>query len=174
MEKARFYKILIAILVLLNIGTLSFLWFGRSASQSENQQKESIEPFVRGLQLSQEQIVQFKLFRDDHLTQLYFLRMEDRRLHELFYDALFLPVPDTIKANRIADSLVMVRKKMELLTFSHFQQIQQILNDHQKIKFRTIFRGAVEQVMPPPPPPPPPPLPPPPPPSKGRKLNAEM
>ncbi len=169
MEKTRFYQILIAILVLINIGTPSFLWFGRPDSQALNQQKESIEPFVRGLHLSPQQIIQFKSFRDDHLTQLYLLRMEDRRLHELFYDALFLPIPDTIAANRLADSLVLVRKKMELLTFSHFQQIQQILNNDQKTKFRTIFRGAVEQVMPPPPPPPPPPLPPPPPPSSKDK-----
>jgi hypothetical protein len=112
--------------------------------------------------LTPRQKEQFGNLRHNHLEQLQLLRNEDQKLHDSIFDALFLPVPDTLKANLLADSLMLIRKEVEMLTFRHFLELQKFLNDNQKTRFRKIFRNALDQVMPPPPPgpPPPPPVPP--------------
>ena len=160
MNSIRFYKTVIIILVILNLGTLVFLWLGRPGMQSNQSRREPSEFLIRELRLTPGQKEQFGKLRHNHLEQLQLLRNEDRKLHDSFFDALFLPVPDTLKASFLADSLIMIRKEMEMLTFRHFLELQKFLNDHQKTRFRKVFRNALDQVMPPPPPVPPPPPPP--------------
>ncbi|MEI6435562.1 MAG: hypothetical protein WCP32_12005 [Bacteroidota bacterium] len=160
MNNIRFLKTVIIILILLNIGTLTFLWMGRTKFAFNQSNRDSAGFLIRELNLTSGQQNQFGKLRQIHLEQLDILRENDRKLHDRFFDALFLPAPDTLTASKLADTLSIVRKEMEMLTFRHFLELQKLLNDNQKMRFRQVFRGALEHVMPPPPPLPPPPPPP--------------
>jgi protein CpxP len=164
MNQLRFYKIIIIILVLLNLGTLSFLWFGKPRAGQEQGRGKSAKFLIRELSLTPGQQDEFGKLREEHRHRLMILQQQDSRLHDRFFEAIFLPVPDTLTSKILSDSIADVRRQMELLTFEHFRQLRQLLNDEQKNKFHRVFRQALEHVMPlpvpptAPPPPPPPPL----------------
>lgn len=84
----RFYKLWSPSWCLPN-DHLTFFWLVRPDHSPSMVPKESMEPLVRGLELSSTQKNILNRPETPILTQLYLLRMEDRRLHERFFDALF-------------------------------------------------------------------------------------
>ena len=163
MNTIRFYKAAIIILILLNLGTLTFLWISRPRPGQAAHRGRSEEFLIRELALTPKQQDEFGKLRDMHSEKLRMLQEQDRKLHDRFFDALFLPATDTLALDIISDSISDIRKQMELLTFEHFSQLRQVLTERQKVRFHQVFRQALERVMPMPLPPAPPPPPPPPP-----------
>jgi periplasmic protein CpxP/Spy len=163
MDNLKFYKIVIVILVILNLGSLAFIWIGRSRGEVPKYGQAG-EFLIRELTLTSPQQDNFGKLRDSHQKILLAMQERDRRLHDRFFEAIFLPVPDTLEVGIIADSIAGLRRQVEMLTFEHFKQLRQLLTKEQTEKFHRVFRQALDRVMPIPEPPPPPPLPPPPPP----------
>jgi Spy/CpxP family protein refolding chaperone len=152
MNTIRFYKGVIIALILLNLGSLSFLWLGRTKGDQSANQGQAAEFLIRELKLTPGQQEQFGTMRSEHRERLNFIQEHDRNLHNKFFEPLFLPTPDTTLVKSLADSIANLRREMELITFSHFMQLKQILSASQKEKFHNIFREALDRVMPPPPP----------------------
>ena len=167
MNNLRFCQIVIILLVVLNLGTMAFLLFGHPCKERVAQQGRSAEFLIRELGLSNTQQDEFGQLRDLHQDQLQVLQELDRKLHNRFFEMIFLPAADTLSLKILADSIAQVRIKTEMLTYEHFSELKKLLTLQQKEKFHRIFKLALEQVMPPPlpplPPVPPPPPPPPPP-----------
>ena len=150
MNKLRFYQIVIFILLLLNLGTLTFLWMGRPGRERLPIQGRSGEFLIRELNLTSVQQDEFGKLRDEHQERLMQIREKDRILHDRFFDALFQSPADTQIVNSLADSIARTRRQMEILTFNHFSQLRQLLTEPQKAKFHQVFRQALERAMPPP------------------------
>ena len=157
MNELRFYKGIIIILVVMNLGTLAFLWFGRPRPEPIRNRVPATEFLIHELTLSPIQQDKFGDLRDEQRQKLQLLQEQDRKLHNLFFDALFDPAPDTAAARGLADSIARTRQQMEMVTFEHFLKLRQLLTEEQKVKFHRVFRQALDQVLPPPLPPPPPP-----------------
>ena len=164
MNNNRFFKGVILILVMVNCGTLAFLWFGRPRPEQIPVRGQAAEFLIHELELTPVQQDRFGKLREGHRDKLTILQEQDRKFHERFFETLFLTPTDTITASLLADSIAGVRRQMELLTFEHFSQLRQLLTEPQKMKFHQVFRQALDRVLPPPPVPPTPPPPPPPPP----------
>jgi hypothetical protein len=99
------------------------------------------------------------------MQQLRHIQAEDRRLHERFFNLSLSETQDTLQLNHSLDSILILRKKMELLIFNHFNTLNSLLDEKQKELFRTNFKHSLDKVLPPPTPPresPTPPLPDPP------------
>ena len=172
MNNIRFYKVVIIILVVVNLSTLIFLWFGTPPTARVPVRGQATEFLNRELMLTPKQQDEFGKLSDENHERMLILQEQDRKLHYRFFETLFLPNADTSIAKIIADSITDLRMQMELLTYEHFRQIKQMLTEEQKHNFHRVFRQAIECVMPPPPPPPPPlppPMPPPQPPDKPLK-----
>jgi len=163
MNHIRTYKIIIIILILLNAGTLSFLWIGRLRPFETESRGQSARFLIRELKLTPEQRDEFGRLREVHRGQLLELQEQDRILHDRFFEFVFIDQPDTAAMKALTDSVANLRKKMEILTYQHFRNLRRLLNKEQEDKFRAIFNQALEKTMPlpevpgvPPPPPPPP------------------
>jgi Spy/CpxP family protein refolding chaperone len=167
MNNIRFYQVVIVILVLLNLGAIAFLLFNRPRQEKTPVQGQAAEFLIKELTLTPMQQDEFGKLRYGHQEKLLILQEQDRKLHDRFFEALFLPALDTLEVKNLSDSMADLRRQMELLTFEHFMQLRQLLTEDQKMKFHRVFRQALERVMPPPAPPAPP-LPPPPPPLEKR------
>ncbi len=169
MNRKHFNQAVIIILVVLNVTTLSLLWLGRPHAPDRAHGEQAAAFLVKELGMTAAQQEAFSHLREFHHREMMLLQEQDRKLHDRFFESLFLPATDTLRLNLLADSIAGTRKQMEMVTYSHFGELTQLLNPAQKEKFRMIFRKALEQVMPPreplPPPPPaapgspPPPLP---------------
>jgi Spy/CpxP family protein refolding chaperone len=140
-------------------------WLGPFRQHRNNNRENIGDNLLRELKLSPDQRQVFKDQRRRHVYQLRILQQKDRAIHARFFDMVFSQQKDSAKFSAMIDSLLLIRKEMELLTFNHFSTLQSMLNEEQKHLFRKNFRFTLEKVMPPPrpirdipePPPPPPP-----------------
>jgi Spy/CpxP family protein refolding chaperone len=148
MNNITFYKIVILILIVLNLGTIAFIWFGRRDEGRDGHRGKTPDRMVRELGLDARQTKEFVKMREEHRMRLFILRQQDRRLHERFIEAVFQPQTDTVRINVIVDSIAAVRKEMELITFQHVMRLKTVLNPAQQDKFRYIFIKALDKMLP--------------------------
>ncbi|MEI8007193.1 MAG: periplasmic heavy metal sensor [Bacteroidota bacterium] len=173
MKNGTIYKLIIAVLVVLNLCTLAFMWFNRPGRERIGRHEGEAASFlVKELGLSAEQQKEYQQLRQEHREILNKLTEQDKVLHQQFFELLLMEVPDTAKVQLFANVIAMNRNQMELVTYDHFSRINKILTPDQQKKFKLIFKDVLKMVLPPPPQPPPPPppgnLPPPPPPAPGK------
>jgi periplasmic protein CpxP/Spy len=159
MSSNRFLKIVILILILINLGTLAFIWFSRPMRTPDGRRAVAAGFIVRELNLSEAQRREYRSMRINHLRTLEVLQEHDKMLHEQFFRQLFAEVPDMQAVADLADSIALNRKEMEILTYDHFRHLQHILTPEQQKRFKDIFDDVLKIVLPPPPSPPPPPPP---------------
>lgn len=160
MKGKGFYIAMIAVLILINLGTIFFMWTHRPREEGRfHERKNSAEFLIRHLNLTQQQKEAVMKMRDSHLYAMHQLQMDDRELHNRFFDLLQNFPTDSMLVDRVADSMANNRKSMEILTFEHFQKIRAILNDEQKKRFDRLFHETLNLILPTPPPPPMPPPP---------------
>ncbi|MEI6454780.1 MAG: hypothetical protein WCO93_00700 [bacterium] len=164
-------NLLIAIIVLLllvNIGTLTFIWINRPGQERER--TGASEFLARELRLNHKQQLLHNAMLLNHRNAMKKLQDKDQNLHTRFFDLLKTNPSDTLRGRQMADSIAKLRVLMEISTFRYFDQVRRILDQPQQERFDSIFQELVRMVLPVPPPPPPPPpppaadLPPPPPP----------
>jgi hypothetical protein len=163
---------IIIILILINIGTLTFMWVNRPGQTSPENQPDPTRFLVKKLGLDASQRAIFGQERFLFRTKMHQLQQRDHALHKKFFDLVLHTRADTSSAIQLADSIAAIRMEMEMMTFSYFSQLRRILYESQRMKFDTIFFDALRIMLPSPPPPPPPPPPslaPPPPPPPNHK-----
>lgn len=169
MKKLTIYKLIIAVLVVLNLCTLAFMWFNRPGHErQERRQGEAAAFLIKELRLSDEQQQKYQQLRQEHRNIMNKLSEQDKVLHQHFFELLLMEVPDTAKVRLLAGLIAINRKQIEIVTYDHFSRINKILTPEQQQKFKLIFKNVLQMVLPPPPMPPanlPSPPPPPPPPS---------
>ncbi len=160
MKSRNFLITVIIILVLVNIGTLAFIWIHRPGKERGN--PDSGDFLVRELGLdSKQQIIQRALLLN-HRNKMKDLRMKEQALHTRFFNMLTKWPSDSVRMKQMTDSLGMLRIGMEESTFRYFDQLRRILSPVQQGKFDTVFWEILSVILPIPPPPPPAPPPPPP------------
>ena len=157
MKGKGFYIVIIIILIILNLGTLSYIWLRHPGNDIHGQRRNAAEFLISELNLTSQQKGQFLRLREMHSLRMRVYQQKDRELHNRFFDQLRLLPENSLLIGQLADSMAMIRKNMEVLTFDHFRKIRQILSNEQKEKFDDIFHETLKLVLPPPPPPPPPP-----------------
>ena len=163
MNNTRFLKIVIAVLILINLGTLVFIWLTRQGDGIRERHPFAEGYLVKELNLSEPQRKEYSRIRQHHRAVLLKLQENDKALHNRFFAQLLSEFPDMNSVYGLADSIAVNRKKMEMLTYDHFDQVRKMLTPVQQKKFEEIFDEVLKMVLPPPPPPPLPEAPPPPP-----------
>ena len=172
MNNIRLLKLAIVVLILINLGTLVFVWFSYPLFRPSDRRPFTPGFLVKELELSGSQQKEYFRLRRNHRQILEKLQEQDKALHTRFFDQLFSEVPDSKSVWDLADSIAENRRKMEVLTYDHFMQVRQMLTPDQRKKFQEIFDEVLRMVLPPPPQPPSPvnlPPPPPPPPMQPPK-----
>lgn len=171
MKSKAFLIGVIVVLVLLNLGTLTFMWINRPNRPFRGKVIDPVMYLAKRLNLDNSQKTTFGQMRTGYRGAMSILEIRDRDLHKRFFDLVLLTVADSVIAQNLADSIADTRMRMELLTLNHFTGLRKLLNEDQLADFDTLFFDALRMAMPPPPPPPPPPPatagPPPPPPPPG-------
>lgn len=151
MNQLKIYRILVVVLILLNAGTLAMMWWERGRDGKRERSFRSPEDnLVTTLNLHPEQAEAFRMLRQKHLAELRRLQIQDRRMHERFFDMIFLPVPDSSLLHHQLDSMLILRKEIEMLTHNHFRELKGLLDEDQTRVFRKNFRKMLDRVMPPP------------------------
>jgi Spy/CpxP family protein refolding chaperone len=146
MKKERFYKLVIVLLLLINAGTLAWLWLG---GDSKGPREGAVEYLAGQLNLDAAQRRQIEALREEHHQGNMEIRNRNKQLHDDFFDAL--KTSDSTQVESLADSMAALHKKQELLTWYHFKKIREVCNAGQKKKFDELIKETMRRMAPPPP-----------------------
>ncbi|MGZ3865113.1 MAG: Spy/CpxP family protein refolding chaperone [Bacteroidia bacterium] len=158
MQSTRFLKIVIAVLVVLNISTLTFIWTGHKNAMAPRGPAGAFDFLAKELKLDDAQLKQFdEMYKTLH-QEATRVREKNHAMHHRFFDLLHSQ-NDSALVKQLADSMAFYQVQMELLTYDHFKKIRAICKPDQQKKFDEVINKALEMMGPPRPggPPPPPP-----------------
>lgn len=164
MANTKFLKIVILILIVINLGTLTFIWVNRPRAEFRQPHRNPGLFLKQALHLTPKQQELLFNMREQHQQRMAFYQELNRGLHRRFFDLLLEPNPDSAMMLTLADSIANNQKTLDTLTYQHFLNMKRILDPKQQKKFSDLFYKVFVTIAPPPPPPVPDQMPPPPPP----------
>ena len=150
-EKPKFLTAIIVALLLLNFGTLTFMWTHHPGGPRGQRPGDVFHFLVSELKMTDEQQKQYEVLRDEHHHQVEEKQQEGRKLHDTFYELLRNPKIDSLMVAQTADAIAVNQKQIDLITFYHFQKVRAICTPQQQQKFDEIIAEALRMMSPKPP-----------------------
>jgi protein CpxP len=152
--RQKWLLILVAILLLTNIATLSIYWFkkpdheGGPGRDGANREKRMGQFMVDQLKFDTTQEAAYWKLRDSMMTIQKPVMDSIRNAKKRFFDLLNQTetTDSTLitRSNEIAD----LQKKLDLVTFRHFQNVRAICRPDQLQKFDTVIKEIVNRMTP--------------------------
>jgi Spy/CpxP family protein refolding chaperone len=152
MNRERFYKIVILLLLLLNLGVLGYLVTDRRDPVSHPPLDGRPGPaadrvIVNRLDLTENQQEQFAGLKHEHHRQMLELQEESSELHKELYALLQYEKPD----NKTKDSLLHLLQQnaltREQVTFEHFKKLRGILTPEQEPAFDEFVEDLSRRIL---------------------------
>lgn len=143
MTTKRLLIIAIGVLVLLNIGTLLFLWMQRG----ERGGGASVGQFItHELQFTPEQSARFDVMKEAHHTSVDSLHRINRELHRQLFNRL--SQPEDASVDSISTRISENEKQIDLITFRHFREVREMCTLEQQKKFDDIIQEVLRRLQP--------------------------
>jgi periplasmic protein CpxP/Spy len=139
MNKNRFYQIIIATLLILNI-VLLFLHFNRP--------ERPVRPrniIIERLHFDKNQIEQYEALIDKHHELIITNEVEINKVKDELYQQLIQPY-DSLKVDSLSKNIADLQKNAEMINFKHFQDIKQICKSEQLPDFEKLV-GELTQIF---------------------------
>lgn len=151
MEKTKLLIVAVISLLLINIGTLSFLWIYKplpphfpppppNNEPAKPPLNEAVEFIIRELHFNSDQEAKFENLRHQHREQVSQTQDSIVSYHSKIFD--LLQSNDTTQAKIFARKIADQTEQVEMFTFSHFAQIRALCDENQMKRFDEMFRYA--------------------------------
>ncbi|MBL7765948.1 MAG: periplasmic heavy metal sensor [Chitinophagaceae bacterium] len=148
MNNPRILKILLLILLLLNLGTLSFIWMHKPPPH-----REEVGAFLkRKLHFSEEQEKLFDSMKQAHRRYRRPLMQAQRDARDKLFALLKNPQIDSATVIEAVNQIWMNKKEEELSTFYHFSEVRKICTPEQQKIFDEVIQEGLRNMAPPLPP----------------------
>lgn len=155
-SRNRFTVWAIAILIVLNILTISLFWYREYKSQPASRREYKKNSHFRHEMLlkeevgySQEQIDHYKKLGKIFFEKTRFHRTAMNELKRQVLDEVFKEHPDIQKADEIAMQIGQTESELSKLFFQHFLQVKSISNPDQQKKMQVLFKDFFRGFAPP-------------------------
>jgi protein CpxP len=151
MENKKLLTFVVIGLLLLNLGTLAFLWTGRDHPHGPPPPHEGGPALflIHELGLNAEQQSRFEKLRDEHHQRMVQIQDSLHTLHETFFEGLSATTP--LQTDSIAGLMGKKQSEIEKLTFDHFRKVRALCTPDQQKKFDSVIEEALRMMAPPPP-----------------------
>lgn len=143
MKTTNFYIIVIVALLLINTGTLAYLFIGRNGHPDGPPRGKPVDHLiVERLQLTPAQQQQFDMLKHEHHEHMLEWQEQSSRLHSALFALLKNNGRDTIAIDSFLQLIAANDRKKEMATYEHFEQLRGILTPAQQ----PAFDGLVEEI----------------------------
>ncbi len=146
MEKLQLYKIAIALLLALNLGTLAFMWLNRPPHPG---QKGPYQFLVKATDMDKTQQAAYTQLRDAHRSKMDAFRAENSQIRSELFNLLAQKDQNAPEVLLLTNSIAAVKRQEELLTFEHFRRVREICRPEQQVKFDAAIGEAIQSMGPP-------------------------
>ena len=140
MEKSKFLTLIIVFLLVLNLGTLIFLFIGRGPGGPNRPPHDKEGPaqfIIDELAFDEKQQASFDDLKKEHQTQMRNLQDSIKKQRELWPELIISG--DNAKADSISTLIGKHQKQIEIYTYQHFVKVYGLCNEDQKKKFKNII-----------------------------------
>jgi hypothetical protein len=145
MKGTRFYKIIIALLVVVNLSMLIFMWLGRPPHPPRPGDAPQL---ANEIGLTDENKSKVDELEKQHHIDKHSLMREDTRLHKEMFSL--------VGTNKDVDSVQKLlntnKEEIERMTFDFFNNVADYCNNEQKKILREHIENRLMRMGPPPPP----------------------
>lgn len=146
LSKQKLTNILIIVLVILNIVSLSYIWYREAGRPPLHPLplnppgRENVGRFLdRELELSNAQKKEFDELRKEHFKTTKNFEDKINKLKKDILSESFKQNPDMQKIEVLSDSIGSVQKEYELFLSQHFQKLASVCKPEQREKLKNIF-----------------------------------
>ena len=154
MQAMKTLKIVVALLLLINIATLSFFWLNRPMHDGPPMHDGSPghgggpgNYLIHELNLDDKQQEQFRVMREHHHESMMNFREKAAEYRERINEQLKAAQPDSLRIRQLSDSIGYCQRDVELLTFYHFHDLRKICNPKQQQRFDEVIHDAIEMIV---------------------------
>src|SRR5437016_4737490 len=107
MDNSKFFKTVIIILLLINTGTLAFMWMHHPPHDGPPHERGDVKDFlVHELKLNNDQQNQFEMLKQQHHEAVEELQHKGRKAHDNYFNLLGNPNADSVMVSNGADSIL--------------------------------------------------------------------
>lgn len=156
-QKPKILTLVIIGLLVINLGTLAFLWFHRPSHEfpmhhemMENngmRPRDNMKGFIEDrLNLTDKQREEFDKLREEHHKQIMPIQDSIRKEKDKLFEQLQVTTADSNLVNSLASAIGDNQRKMELLAFNHFQKVRSLCDDKQKPIFDEISKDIIKNL----------------------------
>jgi protein CpxP len=146
MNNIKFLKSILLVLLLVNVATMSFLWFTKPPKP--NLQGSAKGFFAHELAFSAKQEQQFEALQIAFEEQREDLRHEVKDKYDIYFDLLQNPKVDSLTVKKTVSEIIRIKEKEELALFYHFKKVRSICDASQKQKFDKIVKEVAQMMVP--------------------------
>lgn len=161
-SKNKLLFVIIILLVLINVSTLSFMWYWKIKEPHQpppaGEQRPDRPPPPDGraylkeqLKLSDAQMETVDKIREAHVSQIRKIREDMKGLKDKLFSNLRNPEADTNTIKDITKQIGSIEAQVDIITYDNFREVRKICNDEQKKKFDEIILDVLRMGAPPPP-----------------------
>ncbi|XZF13163.1 Spy/CpxP family protein refolding chaperone [Chitinophagaceae bacterium MMS25-I14] len=148
MKTTIFYKAVIVCLLLINTGTLAWLWVQQGRQQGHEGRGNRADQLIIGrLHLNEAQQQQFEVLKHEHHGQMLDIQKESAEIHNVLFGLLKDSADNSSKKDSLITALAANDQRKETVTFEHFRKLRAILDVNQKADFDDLVEELGRQLM---------------------------
>jgi protein CpxP len=151
MRTDNFYKVIIIVLLLINMGTLGYLWLGRGGHHDGPpggpHPGRPDRMIIERLHLNEQQQEQFNELKHEHHSQMLEVQETTGRLHKELFTLLQNDSMNTGKKDSLLQLIQQGNLQKEMVTMEHFRKLRAILTEEQKPLFDDLVEDIAERIM---------------------------
>jgi len=143
--------VLVAILVIVNLTIMSFIWFGGNNIRNQHPPLKNgvAEGYIlKELNFDSTQKAAFFELKNQHHESIHLIKEQIKIAKESFFNLLKDTTTTEASIMTASDRISQLEKQIEIKTFHHFQQLRVICNADQKKKFDNIISQVVKMNAP--------------------------
>ena len=154
LSKQKFTNLLIIALVVINVASLSFIWYKQLLSPPAPPPppapgRANVNNFLESeLHLTPDQQKQFAEIRREHAAKTKAMNQKMEMLRRRILRESFSDKPDTNKINELSEKIAETQKRYEVFLSEHFRKLSSVCIGDQKERLKEIFMSTL---TPPPP-----------------------
>lgn len=144
MKKNLPLYILLIFLIIVN-GFFVFNYLGRPNFEKDNPSKDPASFLTEELGFSELQIKEIEVINKKQHENMMTINHDVRRLKDELFSKLSSETINEQVVDSITTLIGLKQKEMDKMAFYHFRSIQEVCNDSQKEKFKTIMNDALQR-----------------------------
>lgn len=156
MRKDNFYTLIIIVLLLVNIGTLGYLWVSKKEIPSFAMPPRPESPrdiMIKELQLDKEQERKLYSLSRQHRKSMDSVQRQIRNAQKALFALVKTDDLDTAKKDSVLAIIEAGESQKHLITIEHFHDIRAMLDEEQKVYFNEMMEDIGNRITNPGPPP---------------------